>query len=370
MTDKTDLKRRSFLKKSAITTAGVATASLNNNVFASIEKALSIPANRKNGNLNDIEHVVILMLENRSYDHILGVLPGGRGYADRFPLKQTNGEYVWKQYNSKYAKDLNKEWNSKTLLPWHFDTQKDIGYEFIMSSPHTYNNMQLANNHGKNNQWLPNKTDRVLGYYTEQDIPIYYALANAFTVCDAYYCSLQMGTHPNRNMLYTGSIDNYGRKNGPSILNNNGKWRGADNGDPKSLESGYQWMTYPERLQEAGISWRMIQNRDDEYGCNTLPGFYNYRKAVLDNGGLDTDDTDSLLYRAIGPNYGWRVADGGNLLLKYLRKADRLPSFMDFVRTNSGHPQKSTANMGGAYVSEVLDILLQIQTYGPRLFHC
>ena len=126
MTDKTDLKRRSFLKKSAITTAGVATVSLNNNVFASIEKALSIPANRKNGNLKDIEHVVILMQENRSFDHYLGAMPGVRGFNDRFPLKQPNGKYVWAQQN----KNPNGTNNfKKELLPWHLDTQKDIGYE-------------------------------------------------------------------------------------------------------------------------------------------------------------------------------------------------------------------------------------------------
>ncbi|PHZ60588.1 hypothetical protein CRG86_006420 [Photobacterium leiognathi] len=91
--------RRSFIKKSAAVSAGAAAVSTSPNVFASIEKALSIPANRKHGSIKDVEHVVILMQENRSFDHYFGTMPGVRGFADRFPLKQSNGDFVWNQHN-------------------------------------------------------------------------------------------------------------------------------------------------------------------------------------------------------------------------------------------------------------------------------
>ncbi len=91
--------RRSFIKTTAITAAGAAAISSSSNVFASIEKALSIPANRHHGSIKDVEHVVILMQENRAFDHYFGTLPGIRGFGDRFPLKQPNGSYVWQQFN-------------------------------------------------------------------------------------------------------------------------------------------------------------------------------------------------------------------------------------------------------------------------------
>ena len=45
-----------------------------------------------------------------------------------------------------------------------------------------------------------------LGYYTREDIPFYYALADAFTICDQHFCSCLTGTTPNRSYLWTGTI--------------------------------------------------------------------------------------------------------------------------------------------------------------------
>ena len=89
--------RRTFIKKTAV--IGAASVTSSPNVFASIDRALSIPASRKHGSIKDVEHVVILMQENRSFDHYFGTMPGVRGFADRFPLVQTNGDYVWNQDN-------------------------------------------------------------------------------------------------------------------------------------------------------------------------------------------------------------------------------------------------------------------------------
>jgi phospholipase C len=96
-----------------------------------------------------------------------------------------------------------------------------------------------------------------MGYLTRDDLPFYYALADAFTICDGYHCSIFGPTHPNRYYLMTGTIDPDGRNGGPAI----------DNHDKR-----YQWETYPERLQRGGITWRVYHDVDD-YGCNVCKHF-------------------------------------------------------------------------------------------------
>ncbi|EAS65859.1 twin-arginine translocation signal domain-containing protein [Photobacterium angustum] len=333
--------RRSFIKKSAVVGAGAAAISTTPNVFASIEKALSIPANRKHGSIKDVEHVVILMQENRSFDHYFGTMPGVRGFADRFPLRQPNGDFVWNQHNPN-PDELSTF--KKTLLPWYFNTSKNIGYEFFAGTPHFFNNAQYANAHGKMDQWLPNKTDRTMGYFTEKEVPFQFALANAFTLCDAYYCSTQTGTNPNRVVHWSGTNDPHAKKNGPVINNNH------ENFDsPDEIENGYKWITYPERLQQAGISWRLVQNINNNYTDNPLAGFKTFRDAHHNNpsapfylNGIGTETQASIetfreLYNSDEglPKVTWIVTED------------------DF----SEHPGCSTPTLGAAYTSEVLDIL-------------
>ena len=72
---------------------GSAAAMLN----SSIAKALSIPANFKTGTINDVEHIVILMQENNSFDEVFGTLRGVRGFSDPRAVKQKNGNPVFLQ---------------------------------------------------------------------------------------------------------------------------------------------------------------------------------------------------------------------------------------------------------------------------------
>ena len=53
--------------------------------------------------------------------------------------------------------------------------------------------------------WIPAKSALTMGYFTRADLPFYYALADAFTVCDAYHCSIFGPTNPNRMFLFTGT---------------------------------------------------------------------------------------------------------------------------------------------------------------------
>ena len=97
-----------------------------------------------------------------------------------------------------------------------------------------------------------------MGYFTREDLPFQYALADAFTICDAYHCSFIGSTDPNRYYLWSGHTGNDGKGGGPVLGNE---------------ELGYDWTTYPERLEEAGISWKIYQDIGDgldaagSWGC-------------------------------------------------------------------------------------------------------
>jgi phospholipase C len=94
-----------------------------------------------------------------------------------------------------------------------------------------------------------------MGYYTREDIPFRIALAETFAICDNYVCSVFGPTWRNRLMWMTGSIDPGGTQGGPIISN--------------AAPTPYRWTTYAERLQNAGVSWKVYQEEDD-YGTDML----------------------------------------------------------------------------------------------------
>jgi len=254
--------RRAFLQ---FLTSAAVTAALP----ASIERALAIPAHQRNGTIEDVEHIVILMQENRAFDHYFGTLRGVRGFGDPRVMALPSGRPVWFQPDG-----------SGFLLPFH-PTTPDFGLAFLEDTPHGWPDTHAAWNKGKYDLWIPNKGRSTMAFYSRQDIPFLYALADAFTICDAYHCSFLGATDPNRYHMWTGWVGNDGQGGGP-VINN--------------AEAGYDWSTYPERLERAGISWKIYQDvgdgldaahfwgfTDDAYignfGDNALLYFHQYQNA-------------------------------------------------------------------------------------------
>ena len=152
-----------------------------------------------------------------------------------------------------------------------------------------------------------------MAYLQRGDIPFYYALADAFTICDAYHCSIMASTDPNRYYLWSGWCGQNGSAPGGLGVNNTGSTPGtlalnasgtnAGNGTPplgpvvNNAEQGYGWTTYPERLQQAGVTWKVYQDIGHglngtgswgwdsanpyigNYGDNALLYFNQYRNA-------------------------------------------------------------------------------------------
>ncbi len=85
-----------------------------------------------------------------------------------------------------------------------------------------------------------------MGYYTRADLPFHYALADAYTICDNYFCSILGPTDPNRVMMLSGSIDPEGLHGGPVTTT----------ASSASTNFAFDWVTVPELLEDAGISWK------------------------------------------------------------------------------------------------------------------
>lgn len=221
-------------------------AGLSSVLPLSIQKALAInPA--KGSTWQDAEHVVILMQENRSFDHCFGTLKGVRGYNDPRAIDLPNGNPVWLQTDGR----------GDTYAPFHLDI-KNTKATWMSSLPHSWTNQVDARNDGKFDKWLVEKQSGskaykdmplTLGYHTRQDLPFNYALADAFTVCDQHFCSSLTGTTPNRLFLWTGTIRKDQNEDSQANV-----WN--EDADFETLN----WTTFPERLEEAGISWKCYQN--------------------------------------------------------------------------------------------------------------
>ena len=263
--------RREFLRLAAGSAGAAAVLAA---LPPAIREALAVAPARVSGTIHDVEHVVVLMQENRSFDHYFGALRGVRGFDDPRPIPLPGGVDVWQQPRS----------GSGRLAPFRLDTTLS-GAQCMADIDHSWKGSHARwKNH---DNWVREKGPMCMGYFTRADLPFYYALADAFTVCDAWFCSVHGPTNPNRMHLFTGTSGLAVGRPGNHAVNNvdDGNWT-ADMARDNPGFNAYDWMTYAERLQNAGVSWKVYQEYDN-YGDNSLAYFRNFR-------GLDTN---SPLYR-------------------------------------------------------------------------
>ncbi|MGW6281365.1 alkaline phosphatase family protein [Kribbella sp. NPDC055071] len=243
-TERTRISRRRLMQTAGAAGAVVAAGGLSTapadaapDATGTIGTAGSKPGStaqhsRRTGTIKDLKHVVIVMQENRSFDHYFGTLDlaGARGFGDKQVLTWQNGQTIYYDPNSRAE---------GYLLPYHADSLK-------------YN----AQNTSARNR-----------YFMEADVPWHHAIAKAYTIGDHYFCSLDTSTSPNRIMMWAGTNDAAGTQGGP-VINNNGDYGYA-----------YKFTTYPETLQDAGVSWQIYVNNDTDddflgdYTDNTVRSF-------------------------------------------------------------------------------------------------
>ncbi len=237
-----------------------------------LERALATTA--VCGSLDEIEHVVIFINENRSFDSYYGTYRGVRGFGDRraLPLTDGSGKTIFAQPFPGAA----GEPYGGHLLPFHFDTKN--GGECVNDISHEWAAMHEAWNGGALDGFLSvhlkanglRDGPNTMGYYTREDLPFFHALADNFTLCDHYHCSVLGPTDPNRLYTMTGTLDPDGKHGGPALqtlVTNRAEQYGK-----------FTWPTYPEQLQDAGISWKVYGTADGDYGDNVLPYFKAYQE--------------------------------------------------------------------------------------------
>ncbi|MFF3978949.1 phosphocholine-specific phospholipase C [Streptomyces sp. NPDC001828] len=287
----TPLSRRAFVGASAATAAAAA--------VGLPDTATAAP--RPKGSIEDVKHVVVLMQENRSFDHYFGTLSGVRGFDDRQALTFPSGDSVFRQPDAGRSDGF--------TLPFRMDTTK-YNAQNAGGLPHDWGTGHTAINGGAMNKWVAAKGERTMGYFTREDIPYQYALADAFTLCDGYFCSQAGPTDPNRLYLWSGTC-------GPGKDGTTGPW--TDN-TPVTDNPVADWTTYAERLEAAKVSWRVYHNpsKDDRYGDyddNALSYFKQFHNFPADDpryvnamtkfdpAAFDKDCKDGTL-----PTVSWLVA--------------------------------------------------------------
>lgn len=308
------LSRREFLQRATLLSGGLGAFAT---IPASILKALEIePA--AGSTFMDAEHVVILMQENRSFDHAFGSLRGVRGFEDPRAIQLPDGNPVWLQT------DVAGNVHAPFGLKMH-----ETSATWMSCLPHDRRSQIKASNRGKHDQWLKAKRSGIheyaempltLGYYDRGDLPFYYAFADAFTICDQHFCAVQSSTSPNRLFHWTGT--------------------NRDPRDPAAAvritnelidhDATADWTTFPERLEAQGISWRVYQNQI------YLPtGLSPEETAWLSNFGDNALEYFSQYH--IGFSAGHR---------QYLEKnADRLRSRINSLYQDSDTPDQNQAEI-------------------------
>ncbi|MEU0136111.1 phosphocholine-specific phospholipase C [Streptomyces sp. NPDC006296] len=267
----TDMSRRRLF---ALGGGALGAAAAGSFLPPSLQAALAAgpPAGQSGGaGLDAIDHVVILMQENRSFDHYFGTLRGVRGFGDRNALELPSGRPVFEQPGPA----------GTTVLPFPVREaaeaqKKDLQY--IGALDHSWSGGARAWSEGWMDGWVTAKTAATMAYYDRDDIPLHHELADTFTVCDAYHSSIHTSTSPNRNHLWSGRTGD--EADGRRAVGNDAYDEGT--------HPGYDWGTYAERLEKAGRSWRTYTEWEN-FTDNQIEFFATFkavaRKALARTGG-------------------------------------------------------------------------------------
>ena len=347
------VSRRRFLSLGG-TAAGVAITAGAGGQLGGIARAPRAAAATKPGHLTgtirDLKRVVILMQENRSFDHYFGSLRGVRGFADKQALRYQNGTTIFQQPDAKRT-------DTGLLLPFHMDSTK-VNAQNAGDLDHSWTGDHSARNNGLWNNYVPAKSEQTMGYFTRADIPFQYALADAFTICDGYHQAILAPTSPNRMYFWTGTSSGF-------ITN------------PDDYVSDFASgvvTTYPELLQKAGISWQVYTNREvgdgggidawvGDFGDNPLWFYQQYE----DSQNATTAAGQELAMRGAvqpwQPNAGTPLGPNhvNHVLAQFVADATAgtLPQVSWIVAPDnySEHPAASPS-YGAHYVRTVLEALM------------
>ncbi|MHB8328299.1 MAG: phospholipase C, partial [Acidimicrobiales bacterium] len=279
----TEISRRGFLR------GGLGFAGATAAAFSLGQSAASAGARLKLGSaeLGAIDHVVIVIQENRSFDHYFGTYPGVRGFSDPDAIPGV--------FSQAFAKNTSVAPVGR-ILPYHLDTSPSGGGECTPDPTHAWTAQHQAWDSGAMDAWgAAHGGDAdwsFMGYYARSDLAYFYAVADSFTICDGYHCSVLGPTTPNRLYAMSATLDPDGDKGGPVT--------GTIAWNP--TKPTLSWTTYPERLTAGGISWIAYSSPDADYEENAL---VNFKQFYPGNPGYQPYYTDAVF----GHTYADFLAD-------------------------------------------------------------
>jgi len=395
--------RREFLKVMGMT-------AIMSSLKTNIARALEIPANNRTGTIQDVEHVVILMQENRPFDHHFGTLRGVRGFNDpravniNLPLASGAGTtpvpvFLQPAGAANVAAGYGVPPNYGTLggpadgadviPPFRVDPAaagvSNLGGSYLPGTDHGWSGTHAAWNEGQYDNWAIQKGPMAMSYMTREDIPYHYALADAFTVGDAYHCAIMGPTNPNRCYLWTGCIGNV---NYLGAGGTDGAGAGPVTYNGLSVNNDYfVWETFPEVLQKAGVSWKIYQDLagatfSPDFGDgtgNSFAGNYTDNSVLYFNQYATAAPTSPLFQNACtgteivntipsssAPADAWRAwAESLFSRFKSDVQGGKLPQ-VSWIVGPAGYTEHSDypIDYGAWYISQVLDILVS----NPEVF--
>nr|WP_241865256.1 alkaline phosphatase family protein [Corynebacterium pseudokroppenstedtii] len=277
---RTGLSRRSFLKGAAAGAASVGASTFGGSLLPrSILQQIATAAPA--GSLQDVHHVIFLMQENRAFDHYFGCLKGVQGFGDFHPLPQRTGGTVFEQKDSRGA----------VTLPFSIRDaagRQSMNAENVDALDHEWKGGTSALHGGWCDNWIEAKTPSTMAYYDRHDLPFQYELADTFTVCDQYFCSVPTSTSPNRNYYFSGYTGFEPASPSTRAVDN----RAYDDGHP-----GYDWPCLAEILDNADIDWRVYQEWDN-FTDNNLE-YFRYTKRISEKAFSDYNDFGENYYSAL-----------------------------------------------------------------------
>ena len=390
--------RRQFLQLMGM---GALASTLN----ANIAKALAIPANNRTGTIRDVEHIVILMQENNSFDKYFGTLRGVRGFSDpravniHLPLASGTGTTqvpVFLQPAGAanvalgYAVPpsfgtLGGPSDGVDVIPPFRVNPADVspgltslGLTYLPGTDHSWQTQHAGWNQGQHDSWPIAKGPITMAHYTREDIPFHYALADAFTVGDNYHCSILGPTNPNRMYMWTGCVGNLSNLGSGGV---DGQGGGTVTANGLENNAYYVWQTFPEVLQAAGVSWRIYQDLAGQtfnpdfgdgtsnsfagnFGDNTMLYFNQYATAAQSSPLFQNACTGTQILNSI-PGSGateqeWQA--WAEHLFDNFRtdvSSGKLPQ-VSWIVAPAGYTEHPDwpSNYGAWYISQIFDILV------------
>jgi phospholipase C len=355
--------------------------------------------------MRDVEHVVILMQENRPFDHHFGNLIGVRGYNDpravniHLPL-QGGGSTLASVFLQPAGAanvaagygvppnygNLGGPANGVFVIPpFRVNPEavspglESLGLTYLPGTDHGWGATHDSWNNGQYDSWASVNGPMVMSYLTRQDIPYHYALADAFTVGDAYHCSIMGPTNPNRTYLWSGCVGNLDNL-GPG--GTDGLGAGPMTGNGLSPNNVYwTFPTFPEVLQAAGVSWKIYQDLAGKtfapdfgdgtsnsfagnFTDNSVLYFNQYATAAPGNPLFDNGCTGTAIINTIpassAPAPAWKAWQ--EQLFDQFRQDvtnGTLPQ-VSWIVGPAGYTEHADFpnNYGAWYISQVLDILV------------